>query len=181
MNINSPAAPPTSTDSGNTGMCIFSHIELDQGPILMCNFSHMAKKSPKSTTPRNPDDPLSRRERQIMDIIYAGGEVSARTVWAELPDPPSYATVRTLLRVLLEKGHVKHRVDGRTYIYSPKKSRASVAKSALERLLKTFYGGSVEQAVSGLLEVADTDLGEAELERIEKLIEQQKLNTKEKR
>ena len=126
-------------------------------------------------------DPLSRRERQIMDIIYAAGQTSARDVWERLPDPPSYATVRTLLRVLLEKGHLKHRVDGRSYIYSPKKSRDSVAKSALQRLLQTFYGGSVEAAVSGLLEVADTDLNEAELERIEKLIEQQKLNTNKNR
>jgi len=134
----------------------------------------MAKKPNKSTS----TDPLSRRERQIMDIVFAGTEVSARDVWSQLPDPPSYATVRTLLRVLLEKGHLKHRVEGRSYIYSPKKSRDTVAKSALKRLLETFYGGSVEQAVSGLLEAADTELEPAELERIEALIEQQKQNAK---
>jgi len=137
----------------------------------------MAKKGAYKGT---PSDPLSRRERQIMDIIFARGESSAREIWAELPDAPTYATVRTLLRVLLEKGHLKHRVEGRSYIYSPKKSRDTVAKSALQRLLQTFYGGSVEQAVSGLLEAADTELDEAELERIEALIEQQKQNAKKK-
>ena len=115
-----------------------------------------------------------------MDIVYAAGQVSAREVWERLADAPSYATVRTLLRVLLEKGHLRHRREGRSYIYSPSRSRESVAKSALQRLLQTFYGGSVEQAVSGLLELRDTDLDRAELERIEDLIEQHKRNPKKK-
>lgn len=135
------------------------------------------KKRPKKVP---SSDPLSRRERQIMDIILSSGEASARDIWEQMPDAPTYATVRTILRVLLEKGHLQHRQEGRSYIYSPKQSRDSVATSALQRLLQTFYGGSVEQAVNGLLQLKDTDLAPDELERIEQLIEQKKQNTKKR-
>ena len=135
----------------------------------------MARKASKST--RTSPETLSRRERQIMDIVYAGSEVSAREVWQQLPDQPSYATVRTLLRVLLEKGQLKHRVEGRSYMYSARESRDSVARTALQRMLQTFYGGSVEQAVSGLLNLNDSKLDAAELERIEQLIADRKNQT----
>ena len=105
-----------------------------------------------------------------MDIVYAAGKVSAREVMDGMPDPPSYATVRSILRVLVEKGELTFKKDGRSYIYAARKSRDRVARSALSRLLQTFYGGSVGQAVSGLLELESADLGDDELKRIEGLI-----------
>ena len=138
----------------------------------------MAKKLSKSK--KRVDDPLSRRERQVMDIVYAQGRASAREVMDGMPDAPGYATVRSILRVLVEKGELTYKKDGRSYIYAPRKSRAKVARSALSRLLQTFYGGSVGQAVSGLLELESGEIEEEELERIERLIEAHK-NKKQKR
>jgi predicted transcriptional regulator len=134
---------------------------------------------PKKTHPKSAGDadPLSRRERQIMDIVYAREKASARDIWTQLADPPSYATVRTILRVLLEKGHLKRRLEGRSYIYLPTRSRSSVARKALKRVLQTFYGDSVEDAVYGLLQLRDKDLSAAELKRIEALINEHKRNS----
>ena len=115
-----------------------------------------------------------------MDIIYSVNEATARTVWEKLPDAPSYATVRTLLRILLDKGHLQHRVEGRSFIYSPQKSRESVAKGAWQRLLQTFYGGSIEQAIAGLLDPADTRLQPEEIKRIEELLKAHKPTAKTK-
>lgn len=120
------------------------------------------------------DDPLSRRERQIMDIIYEGGELRVHEIMERLPDPPTNATVRTILRVLEEKGEVKHRKGGRSFLYSPTRSRGTVARSALRRLLDTFYDGSVESAVSGLLKLENGSLDDDELDRIEQLIKDHK-------
>ncbi|MGI9239433.1 MAG: BlaI/MecI/CopY family transcriptional regulator [Verrucomicrobiales bacterium] len=123
----------------------------------------------RSGNKRAPD-PLSRRERQVMDIIYAAGKASAREVMEKIPDAPSNATVRSILRVLVEKGELSYEKQGRSFIYTPCQSRAKVARTALSRLLQTFYGGSVGQAVSGLLELESSDIDAAELERIEELI-----------
>ena len=120
------------------------------------------------------EETLTRRERQIMDVVYASGSATARDIWETVPDAPTYATVRTILRVLLEKKHLKYRKDGRTYIYEPVKAREDVAFSATKRLLKTFYGGSVEQAVSCMLGMQDKNLDVEELERIEETIKQAK-------
>lgn len=106
-----------------------------------------------------------------MDVVYGSGRVSAREIWRALPDAPSYATVRTILRVLLEKGHLKRTLEGRSYIYAPTRSRASVARTALERVLQTFYGDSIEDAVCGLLQLRDGELSAEELERIEQLVD----------
>jgi len=114
-----------------------------------------------------------------MDIIYSSGEASARDVWKQLSDAPSYATVRTLLRILIEKGHLQHRVEGRSFIYAPQKSRASVAKKALQRLLQTFYGGSIEQAIAGLLDPSDKRLQPEEIQRIEELLKSHKPTSEE--
>src|SRR4051812_22619441 len=97
---------------------------------------------------RKPAAKLSRRERQIMDIIYARGEASAATVLAELPDPPSYSAVRALLAILVEKGHLKHRSEQGRYIFAPTLRRAQAGRSALLRVLETFYEGSIEKAVA---------------------------------
>jgi predicted transcriptional regulator len=116
------------------------------------------------------EEPLARRERQIMDIVFARGSASAREIMEALADPPTYATVRTILRVLERKGHLAHTVDGKTFIYKPTRSRDAEAASALRRLVQTFFDGSVERAVSGLLRLDEKKLDAAEVARIEKLI-----------
>ncbi len=113
---------------------------------------------------------LTRRERQIMDVLYARGEATAEEVRAALPDAPSYSAVRALLRILEEKGYVRHRQEGLRYVYLPRESRDRASRSALKRVLHTFFGGSVEQAVAALLEVADTRLSESEMNKLKELI-----------
>ncbi len=114
---------------------------------------------------------LSRRERQIMDVIYAHEEASAAQVLEGLPDPPSYSAVRALLAILVEKGHLKHRSEQGRYIYSPTRRRARAGRSALVRVLETFYEGSLEKAVAALLQGADARLSPDELQRLSELIE----------
>ena len=121
--------------------------------------------SPKPTTE------LSRRERQIMEIVYARGEASAAEVLEQLPDPPSYSAVRALLAILIEKGHLKHRAEQGRYIYAPTRRRAKEGRSALVRVLKTFYEGSLEKAVAALLQ-SDSRLAPDALKRLGALIEQ---------
>ncbi len=110
-----------------------------------------------------------------MDIVYARGEASAATVHAELPDPPSYSAVRALLAILLEKGHLKHRREAGRYIYAPTRRRALVGRSALRRVLDTFFEGSLEKGVAALLAGSDANLSEEELRRIGKLIEEARM------
>jgi len=115
---------------------------------------------------------LSRRERQIMDIVYARGEASAAGVHDSLPDPPSYSAVRALLAILVEKGHLKHRSEQGRYIYAPTRRRAQAGRSALRRVLDTFFEGSLEKAVAALLQGSDANLSEEELQRLGQLIQQ---------
>ena len=122
---------------------------------------------------RNPDT-LSRSERQIMDVFLQLGTASAPDIREKLPDRPIYSAARKLLSVLEEKGHVKHRQEGKSYIYSSAKPRAKMAENALKRLRDTFFGGPTEQVVSGLLNLKDTELDPAELARIANLIEDAK-------
>lgn len=117
------------------------------------------------------EPPLSRRERQIMDVIYARGEASALEVVAGLADPPTKTAVRTLLKILEDKGHLRHRTDGQTFIYSPSKPREHAGKSALRRVLDVFFSGSLEQAVAVHLGDSTTDLAPAELKRLASLIQ----------
>lgn len=107
-----------------------------------------------------------------MDIVYAQGEATAAGVHAELPDPPSYSAVRALLAILVEKGHLKHRSEQGRYIYSPTRRRAQVGRSALRRVLDTFFEGSLEKAVAALLQGSDANLSEEELQRLGQLIQQ---------
>ena len=113
---------------------------------------------------------LSRRERQIMDILYQRGPASAAEVMAALPDPPSNAAVRTLLRILEEKGHVRHVKKGMRYLYLPVQPRQSAAQSVLRQVLLTFFGGSVERAVAALLSAPDSQLSQEALDRLAELI-----------
>src|SRR5690606_29440732 len=115
---------------------------------------------------------LSRRERQIMDILFREGEATAADVMDNLPDPPSYSAVRALLRILEEKGHVHHRKDGPRYVYMPTLSMAKARTSALNHVLSTFFEGSVTQAVAALLDMPEKDLSEPELKRLARRIEQ---------
>jgi predicted transcriptional regulator len=119
-----------------------------------------------------PHHDLSRRERQIVDILYSRGRATAAEVQAALPDPPSYSAVRALLRILEEKGHIRHEQDGPRYVYLPTVTRARATRSALKHLLKTFFNGSAEQAISALLAESDTRLSDRELDRLARLIEQ---------
>ncbi len=120
------------------------------------------------------DRDLSRRERQIMDIIYERRRASATEVMEALPDPPSNSSVRTLLRILEMKGHLKHQKEGARYVYMATHPRQSAARSALKQVLRTFFDGSVEKAVAALLADSDVQITEAEWERLAQIIEQEK-------
>lgn len=113
--------------------------------------------------------PLSRRERQIMDIIYRRGRATAAEVLDELPDPPSYSAVRAALRLLEEKGQLRHEQDGARYVYLPTVPRESASRSALGHVVRTFFGGSAEQVVNALVE--ERQLSPSELDRLASLIE----------
>ena len=113
---------------------------------------------------------LSRRERQIIDILYARGSATAAEVQAALPEPPSYSAVRAMLRILEEKGHARHEQDGPRYIYKPTLARNNASKSAMRHMLHTFFDGSAEQAISALLDDHSVHLSEAELDRLARLI-----------
>ena len=117
---------------------------------------------------------LSRRERQIMDIIYRRGEACVAEVLEDLPDTPSYSTVRALLRILEGKGHLKHGKEGPRYVYRPTRPRSQAARFAMKRLLETFFDGCAEKAVAALLDVADADLTPEQLDRLTRLIEKAK-------
>ena len=114
---------------------------------------------------------LSRRERQIMDIVYSAQELSAAEVLEALPDPPTYSTVRKLMSILVEKGHLRHRRKGGKYYYSPTRPRGKAGRSALARVLETFYEGSLEKAVAAMLNGRDTRVSPEELERLSQLID----------
>ncbi len=114
---------------------------------------------------------LSRRERQIVDALYKLGRASAAEVRAELPDPPSYSAVRALLRILEDKGHVRHEQDGPRYVYAPTVARDSAKRSAMRHILNTFFDGSAAQAMSALLDVSSSRLSDSELDRLERLID----------
>jgi len=121
---------------------------------------------------RNPHENLSRRERQIMEIVYRLGQASANEVLEHLPDPPSYSAVRAHLRILEEKGHVKHTKDGNRYRFEPTVSRQRARKSALSGVLQNFFDNSREQMVATLLDLSSQDLSDEELERLADLIDQ---------
>lgn len=118
----------------------------------------------------NPPLDLSRRERQIMAVIYRLGRATAAEVLAELSDPPSYSAVRAHLRILEEKGHLAHRSDGPRYVYSPTLPREEAREGALKHLVQTFFDGSASQAMAALLETRE-GITPRELEQLSRLIE----------
>lgn len=115
---------------------------------------------------------LSRRERQIMDILYRSGRATALEVRASLPDPPSYSAVRAMLRILEQKGHIRHEEDGPRYVYAPTVARATAKRSALKHLLNTFFDGSASQVMAALFEISARDLDHEELARLRRLIDE---------
>jgi len=115
---------------------------------------------------------LSRRERQIMDILYQCGKSSASEVREAMADAPSYSAVRAMLRILEEKGHVKHQAEGLKYVYLPTVTADKAKRSAVKHLVETFFQNSPEQVVAALLDVSSTRLTREELDRMAEMIEQ---------
>ena len=122
--------------------------------------------------PDRAPEQLSRRERQIMDIVYRRGRATATEVLADLPDPPTKTSVRTLLRILEEKGHLVHRQEGLAYVYLPSRPRAQAGRSALRRVLQTFFDGSLAKAVAAHLGDEASNLSADELKPLADLIRQ---------
>jgi len=110
--------------------------------------------------------PLTRREREIMDILYRLGRATAHEVLENLAEPPSYSAVRALLRLLEERSHVRHVQEGTRYVYIPAVPRGDARRRALAHVVSTFFGGSVEQAVMTLVESSKTKLSTEELDRL---------------
>jgi BlaI family penicillinase repressor len=117
---------------------------------------------------------LSRRERQIMDILYRDGRATAADVRASLHDAPSDSAVRTMLRILEDKGHVRHELDGVRYVYVPTVARDKARRSALKHVLNTFFDGSASQVVAALFELSPRDLGDEEIARLRTIIDRAK-------
>jgi BlaI family transcriptional regulator, penicillinase repressor len=117
---------------------------------------------------------LSRRERQIMDILYQSGRATVSEVRSALPDPPSYSAVRAMLRVLEGKGHIRHEEESLRYVFLPVVARDKAKFSALKHLLETFFDGSAEQAVASLLDGSAAKLSPEQLDRLSRLIEKAK-------
>lgn len=117
------------------------------------------------------DTGLARRERQIMDILYRRGRATASEVMEDLSGNPSYSTVRTQLRVMEEKGHVRHEEEGLRYVYTPAVPRHAARKSALRHLVETFFDGSAEKTVAALLGSEGARMSDEELDRIAELVD----------
>src|SRR5436853_914790 len=124
----------------------------------MLNFQHMTK--PKLT------DSLSRRERQVMNILFRRAEATVSEVMTDLPDPPTYSAVRSILRILAEKKLITHKEDGPRYVYLPAVSADRAADEALNQVVKTFFDGSADAAVTALLRLSDADLGDDEIGKL---------------
>jgi BlaI family transcriptional regulator, penicillinase repressor len=126
----------------------------------------------KPTQSRNdavPKDGFSRREREIMDALYTLGKASAAQILEQIPNPPTYTAIRTHLTILERKGHVRHESDGTRYVYEPLVAREQMGSRAIDTILKTFYGNSVERVVAAMLE--QEDVSRDELDRLAQLIE----------
>ena len=117
-------------------------------------------------------DKLGSRERQIMDIIYRRGKATASEVRADLPDPPTNSAVRGMLRLLEEKGHLRHESDGPRYVYLPTADTSRVSRSAMRHVVRTFFDNSASSAVAAMLGMYESRLKDADLDRLESLIEQ---------
>ena len=120
---------------------------------------------------RHPLNGLSRREREIMDVLFRGEKLSAAEIRDAMQDAPSYSAVRAMLRTLEDKGHIRHEEEGLRYVYFPIAAKAGMAKSAVAHLRHTFFKGSAENAVAALLDVSAGNLSKDELDRMAQMIE----------
>ena len=113
---------------------------------------------------------LSRRERQVMDILFRRGEASAAEVRNELPDPPMYSSVRSILSILVEKGHVQYREEGLRYVYLPAANPKHAREEALRHVIRTFFDGSADQTIAAVLRISDGKLSDVEIQRLQERI-----------
>ena len=120
--------------------------------------------------PKDLPTAMSRRERQVMDILYRRNEATVAEVMADLPDPPTYSAVRSILRILMEKDLITHREDGPRYVYLPVVNAERARDDALKHVIRTFFDGSAEQAVAAVLRVSDTKLSDAEIDQLRERI-----------
>ena len=126
---------------------------------------------------KQPDlDPLSRRERQVMDILHRRGEATVAEIMGDLPDPPTYSAVRSVLRILGEKGMIHFKEDGPRYVYYPATSTETAREDVLTHVVQTYFAGSPEQAVTALLRMSDVDVSDNEIERLRNAIRQARQN-----
>jgi predicted transcriptional regulator len=123
----------------------------------------------------SPIDDLSRRERQVMEILHRRGESTVAEIMAELPDPPTYSAVRSILRILSEKKLIEYKEDGPRYVYYPA-NPTETTRDALEHVVRTYFGGSTEQAVTALLRMSDADLSDGEVDRLRERIRRARLS-----
>lgn len=120
---------------------------------------------------KKPEAPaLSRRERQVMDILHRHGEATVAEIMADLPDPPTYSAVRSVLRILGEKALIRYKEDGPRYVYFPAQATETAREDVLQHVVRTYFAGSPEQAVTALLRMSDAGLSEAEVARLRKSI-----------
>lgn len=145
-------------------MAIHCHIVRGRGELTGVAEGSMAK--------RQPMNDLARRERQIMDVVHQQGEATVGEVLAQIADPPSYSAVRTMIRHLEAKGLLKHRQDGKRYVYRATQSREAASRSALRKLMDVFFAGSASDAMAAILDVSAEKLEQADLDRMAALIQQ---------
>jgi predicted transcriptional regulator len=119
----------------------------------------------------NPESTLSRRERQVMDILHRRGEATVAEIMAELPDPPTYSAVRSVLRILGERDLILHREDGPRYVYYPAQKTEATREDVLAHVVRTYFAGSPEQAVTALLRMSDIGMSDDEVERLRTTID----------
>jgi BlaI family transcriptional regulator, penicillinase repressor len=125
---------------------------------------------------QKPDDELTRRERQVMNILHRRGDSTVAEIMAELPDPPSYSAVRSILRILGEKKLVLYKEDGPRYVYAPAKSTEQTRDDVLMDVVRTYFAGSAEQAVTALLKMSDADMSDGEVNRLRERIRRARLS-----
>jgi predicted transcriptional regulator len=113
---------------------------------------------------------LSRRERQVMDILFRRGQATAAEVMSDLPDPPTYSSVRSILKILVDKGHVTYREEGLRYIYLPSADTKDLREEALKHLIRTFFDGSIDQTLAAVLRISDSNLTVEEIARLQERI-----------
>lgn len=123
---------------------------------------------------------FSRRERQIMNIVYREQEATVAVIRAALPDPPSYSTVRALMGVLESKGYLKHKSSGRAYVYFPTLSRDEARHTALRQVVRNFFDGSVENVVAALISPNAGKISDSDLDRLSELIDKKRKGSRRK-